>query len=139
MCGGLRAQLASIYGTIDRLGKHAMALHASWPWLRGLHVSGRSRWHIRPRVVLCGGAAPFFWCGACRPICEHGEEQVANAGPQRWDYCAPKPNYADVRKRVGNAFAEKAHEIADAIAVVQGLSKESSRLLRGVVVMFVFA
>ena len=50
-----------------------------------------------------------------------------------------KPNYADVRKRVGNAFAEKAHEIADATAVVQGLSKESSRLLRGVVVMFVFA
>ena len=55
------------------------------------------------------------------------EEQVANAGAQKWDYCAPKANYADVRKRVGNAFAEKANEIADAIAVVQGLSKEATR------------
>merc|ERR1711907_32790 len=57
------------------------------------------------------------------------EEQVANTGASKWDYCAPKPNYADVRKRVANAFAEKANEIADAIAVVQGLSKEAARLL----------
>ena len=45
------------------------------------------------------------------------------------DYCAPKINYADVRKRVSYAFAEKAHEIADAIAVVQSLSKEGAALL----------
>lgn len=67
------------------------------------------------------GASGSEWC--------YVEEQVANAGAQKWDYCAPKANYADVRKRVGNAFAEKANEIADAIAVVQGLSKEATRLL----------
>jgi len=56
------------------------------------------------------------------------EEQAANAGSQQWDYCVPKPNYAEVRARVGSAFAEKAHELADAVAVVQGLSKEATRL-----------
>jgi DnaJ-domain-containing protein 1 len=45
------------------------------------------------------------------------------------DYCAPKINYADVRKRVHHAYAEKANEIADAIAVVQRLSKEGATLL----------
>merc|ERR1712083_52100 len=55
------------------------------------------------------------------------EEQVANAGPRKWDFCAPRINYADVRKRVGYAFAEKANEIADAIAVVQSLTKEATR------------
>ena len=35
---------------------------------------------------------------------------MASAGPQKWDYCAPRTNYADLRKRVGNAFEEKAHE-----------------------------
>jgi hypothetical protein len=67
------------------------------------------------------------------------KEQVANAGPQKWDYCAPKINYADVRQRVGNAFVEKANEISDAIAVVQGLSKEATRLLRRAVKLFRFA
>lgn len=43
------------------------------------------------------------------------------------DYCAPRTNYADVRHRVGTAFGEKANEIADAIGVVQGLSKETVR------------
>ena len=57
------------------------------------------------------------------------EEQVANGDSKKWDYCAPKPNYADVRHRVGNAFSEKANEIADAIDIVQGLSKETVRLL----------
>ena len=33
-----------------------------------------------------------------------------------------------MRARVGSAFAEKAHELADAVAVVQGLSKEATRL-----------
>lgn len=56
---------------------------------------------------------------------------MANAGPQKWEYCAPKTDYADVRRRVGHAFAEKANEIADAIAVVQSLSKEATRLLQG--------
>lgn len=55
------------------------------------------------------------------------EEQVANAGPQKWDYCAPRADYADVRRRVGQAFAEKANEFAGAIAIVQGLSKEATR------------
>ena len=55
------------------------------------------------------------------------EEQVANAGPQKWNYCAPRADYADVRRRVGHAFAEKANEIADAVAIVQGLSKEAAR------------
>lgn len=67
------------------------------------------------------------------------KEQVANAGAQKWDYCAPKINYADVRKRVGNAFVEKANEISDAIAVVQGLSKEATRLLRRATELFRFA
>ena len=47
----------------------------------------------------------------------------------RQEYCAGKVNYAEVRKRVGYAFSEKANEIADAIAVVQKLSKDASRLL----------
>lgn len=54
---------------------------------------------------------------------------VAQALNQLEDYCAPKTNYADIRKRVNYAFAEKAHEIADATAVVQSLSKEATRLL----------
>lgn len=72
---------------------------------------------------------------------------MANGGAKKWvaslslslthvmlslvlkDYCAPKINYADVRKRVSYAFAEKANEIADAIAVVQSLSKEGAALL----------
>lgn len=65
-----------------------------------------------------------------------GQEQAANAGAQQWDYCVPKPNYAEVRARVGSAFAEKAHELADAVAVVQGLSKEATRLPGIVVVHF---
>ena len=64
------------------------------------------------------------------------KEQVANAGAQKWDYCAPKINYADVRQRVGNAFVEKANEISDAIAVVQGLSKEATRLQGRAVIFF---
>ena len=53
---------------------------------------------------------------------------MANAGTQKWDYCMPRINYADVRRRVGSAFAEKANEIADAVAVVQSLSRETTRL-----------
>jgi len=68
-----------------------------------------------------GGASGKEWC--------YVEEQVANAGTQKWDYCMPRINYADVRRRVGSAFAEKANEIADAVAVVQGLSRETTRLL----------
>ena len=59
---------------------------------------------------------------------DDSQEQAANAGSQQWDYCVPKPNYAEVRARVGSAFAEKAHELADAVSVVQGLSKEATRL-----------
>ena len=42
---------------------------------------------------------------------------------------ASSVNYAEVRMRVSNAFAEKSHEIAQAIDVVQTLSKESLSLL----------
>ena len=45
------------------------------------------------------------------------------------DYCAPKTDYAEVRKRVQYAFQEKAYEIAETIDVVQSLSKEGSKLL----------
>ena len=45
------------------------------------------------------------------------------------DYCAPKIDYAEVRKRVSFAFQEKAHEIAEAIGAVQAMSKESAKLL----------
>jgi len=70
--------------------------------------------HFVPSDCLCG--------------VNDSQEQAANAGAQQWDYCVPKPNYAEVRARVGSAFAEKAHELADAVAVVQGLSKEATRL-----------
>ena len=67
------------------------------------------------------------------------QEQAANAGAQKWDYCAPKVNYADVRQRVGNAFAEKANEIANAINMVQALSKEAARFLSCTVYGFLIA
>ena len=95
----------------------------------------------------------IFACGCdsrnLRGVCSM-QEQVASGSPQKWvrlapamrvsrkfmnmrmryqDYCAPKIDYADVRKRVRYAFSEKANEIADAIAVVQNLSAEGSKLL----------
>ena len=70
-------------------------------------------------------------CSAC--------QQVANAEPQKLDYCTPRANYADVCKHVGNAFAEKTNETVDATSVVQGLSKEATRLPHGVPVQIYFA
>jgi hypothetical protein len=67
------------------------------------------------------GVSDREWC--------YVEEQAASAGPQKWDYCAPKINYADVRKRVQHAFAEKAYEVADATAAVLSLSKEGATLM----------
>ena len=90
-------------------------------------------------MVLCRGAASRSSAeprGYCVDLVA-GKEQVANAGRQKWDYCAPKVNYADVRARVANAFAEKANELADAIAVVQGLSKDTSRSLVAAALLFV--
>ena len=49
-------------------------------------------------MVLCRGAASRS-SAEPRGYCFHlvaGKEQVANAGRQKWDYCAPKVNYADV-------------------------------------------
>ena len=87
-------------------------------------ASGREWCYVEVRM---GGAVFGGWhFGVFFAMCE---EQVANADSKKWDYCAPKPNYADVRQRVGNAFGEKANEIADAIDIVQGLSKETVRLL----------
>merc|ERR1712216_880886 len=67
------------------------------------------------------GVSGREWC--------YVEEQAASSGPQKWDYCTPRVNYADVRQRVGYAFAEKASEISNAIDVVQALSREAARLL----------
>ena len=47
--------------------------------------------------------------------------------------CASRIDYSEVRRRVGNAFAEKASEIADAVETVQGLSKEATRQFQGAV------
>ena len=44
--------------------------------------------------------------------------------------CAEAKLCRSARARVGSAFTEKAHELADAVAVVQGLSKEATRLPR---------
>ena len=38
-------------------------------------------------------------------------------------------NYADVRERVAVAYAEKAHEMAEAIRLLQTLSKQTQSLL----------
>ena len=38
-------------------------------------------------------------------------------------------DYADVRARVANAFAEKAHEMSAVIAVLQKLSKETTAIV----------
>ena len=86
---------------------------------------------VRPGVsgVLLRRAKHFL-SSDCLCGVNDSQEQAANAGAQQWDYCVPKPNYAEVRARVGSAFAEKAHELADAVAVVQGLSKEATRLPR---------
>ena len=55
---------------------------------------------------------------------------MAASGSMNWqDYCAPKTDYAEVRKRVQYAFQEKAYEMAETIDVVQSLSKEGSKLL----------
>jgi hypothetical protein len=86
---------------------------------------------VRPGVsgVLLRRAKHFL-SSDCLCGVNDSQEQAANAGAQQWDYCVPKLNYAEVRARVGSAFAEKAHELADAVAVVQGLSKEATRLPR---------
>ena len=86
---------------------------------------------VRPGVsgVLLRRAKHFL-SSDCLCGVNDSQEQAANAGAQQWDYCVPKPNYAEVCARVGSAFAEKAHELADAVAVVQGLSKEATRLPR---------
>jgi len=44
-------------------------------------------------------------------------------------HCAPKVQYAVVRERVEQAFAAKAHELHDSIAVVQSLSRSALLLL----------
>lgn len=38
-------------------------------------------------------------------------------------------NYAEVRTRVSHAFAEKAHEMTETLAVLQDLSKATSAIL----------
>jgi hypothetical protein len=87
-------------------------------------VSGREWCYVEvgARVAI------FSLAGQCIKVAPRTcEEQAANVGSQKWDYCTPRIDYVDIRKRVGNAFAEKSNELADAIAVVQSLSKEASR------------
>ena len=40
-----------------------------------------------------------------------------------------KVDYANVRARVAHAFAEKAHEMSETVAVLQGLSRETRALV----------
>jgi hypothetical protein len=42
---------------------------------------------------------------------------------------AGRVNYAAVRAAVGHAYAEKAYEMGEVLAVLQGLSKESAVLV----------
>ena len=88
-----------------------------WFGWQSLFSRGRSKWLL---AALRNGRALQFSHVACNCIHLHLAGQ---------DYCAPKTNYAEVRKRVRYAFSEKANEIADAIAVVQSLSAEGSKLL----------
>ena len=50
-----------------------------------------------------------------------------------WLVCAAAAlghvDYASVRTQVGHAYVEKAHEMASAISVLVGLSKETSALI----------
>ena len=46
---------------------------------------------------------------------------------------------SEVRVRVATAFADKAHELADAISVVSGLSKDTSRSFVAAFALFVIA
>ena len=41
-------------------------------------------------------------------------------------------NYASVRAQAGNAYVEKAHEMASAVNVLMGLSKETSALIAAI-------
>ena len=45
---------------------------------------------------------------------------------------AEQVNYAEVRSRVANSFGEKVHEMSEAVAVLQDLSKETSALLASI-------
>ena len=79
----------------------------------------------------CLGAGSQCWIaqvGGEPPFVASSFSPIARAHTLQ-EYCSPKTNYADVRKRVANAFSEKANEMADAIAAVQKLSKEATRLV----------
>ena len=135
----LRAQFAGIYGAwmdvqllagrvISFLAIICIALtriaHRRQTQAVYLDVSGAMwRW----------GAASAWRCPVVAWVAAACEEQAANVGSQKWDYCAPRIDYSEVRRRVGNAFAEKASEIADAVETVQGLSKEATRQFQGAV------
>ena len=115
VCGCLCAQLASIHGAcLDACMWWSVG---EWSWELCLQdctaaanpdgVSGREWCYVeavpRPpastRPALYSPSGLFTSC----PNCSLGtrgapcQEQVANAGRQKWDYCAPKPNYAEVR------------------------------------------
>jgi hypothetical protein len=129
VCCGLCPQFASFHSIDMRIARGVAAL--VWPCLcedctsaaNPDGASGREWCFVEARRVV-------FLPSDCLFGVFDSQEQAANAGSQKWDYCVPKPNYAEVRARVGSAFAEKAHELADAVAVVQGLSKEATRLPR---------
>ena len=43
--------------------------------------------------------------------------------------CSSRVNYAEVRRKVEHAFAEKAHELHQSLALVQSLSKATLQVL----------
>ena len=45
------------------------------------------------------------------------------------DYCSQRINYAEVRGNMGHAFAEKASELHEWLALLQSLSKEAVGIL----------
>ena len=44
----------------------------------------------------------------------------------------PKVDYADVRKQVSHAFAERAHEMSATLAALQGVSKATAAEIKAV-------
>jgi hypothetical protein len=51
------------------------------------------------------------------------------SGPEPWDYCEPKVNYASVRQTAQLKLAEVSTELAGTTAVVLELSRTASDLL----------
>ena len=86
----------------------------SWCAAVGACVSARRR---RPSLLgqLSGFISLAVCCGVASLRCQ--------------EYCGPRMNYAEVRRNVEYALAEKVNELHDWLALVQSLSKESLQIL----------